>query len=137
MAAKYLYFRKATTAATEDDEVTGSTIYPVSSLLGVSSGTSAATGVTDDADAFTMYFQPKGKSMAHGEDEATGDNVDMVIVAITTDNNQRAVIHSILNSAETSRRSVYTVFDGGAGGASIKGHSDIEDITILHVEAAD
>jgi hypothetical protein len=137
MAAKYFYFRKATTAATEDDEVTGSTIYPVSSLLGVSSGTSAATGVTDDADAFTMYFQPKGKSMAHGEDEATGDNVDMVIVAITTDNNQRAVIHSILNSAETSRRSVYTVFDGGAGGASIKGHSDIEDITILHVEAAD
>ena len=137
MAAKYFYFRKATTAATEDDEVTGSTIYPVSSLLGVSSGTSAATGVTDDADAFTMYFQPKGKSMAHGEDEATGDNVDMVIVAITTDNNQRAVIHSILNSAETSRRSVYTVFDGGAGGASIKGHSDIEDVTILHVEAAD
>ncbi len=137
MAAKYFYFRKATTAATEDDEVTGSTIYPVSSLLGVSSGTSAATGVTDDADAFTMYFQPKGKSMAHGEDEATGDNVDMVIVAITTDNNQRAVIHSILNSAETSRRSVYTVFDGGAGGTAIKGHSDIEDVTILHVEAAD
>ena len=137
MAAKYFYFRKATTAATEDDEVTGSTIYPVSSLLGVSSGTSAATGVTDDADAFTMYFQPKGKSMAHGEDEATGDNVDMVIVAITTDNNQRDVINSILNKSATSRKAVYTIFDGGAGGASIKCHSDIEDITILHVEAAD
>ena len=59
MAAKYFYFRKATTAATEDDEVTGSTIYPVSSLLGVSSGTSAATGVTDDADAFTMFIARK------------------------------------------------------------------------------
>jgi hypothetical protein len=137
MAAKYFYFRKATTAATEDDEVTGSTVYPVDALLGVSSGTSAATGVTDDADAFTMYFQPKGKSMAHGEDEATGDNVDMVIVAIATDNNQRDVIHRILNGVHTSRKAVYTVFDGGAGGTSIASHSDIEDITVLHVEAAD
>ena len=28
-AEKYLYFRKATTAATDDDEVTGSTVYPL------------------------------------------------------------------------------------------------------------
>ena len=61
----------------------------------------------------------------------------MVIIAITTDNNQRAVIQSLLNNIETSRKAVFTVFDGGAGGTAIKGHSDIEDITIFHVETAD
>ena len=139
MAAKYLYFRKATTAATEDDEVTGSTVYPVSALQGICSGTAATTtgAVTDDADAFTMFFKRKAAGPTGGEDEAASDNVDMVIVAIATDNNQRKVIHTILNSIETSRKSVFTVFDGGAGGSRVAAHSDIEDITIFHVETAD
>jgi len=108
--------------------------------LGICSGTAATTtgAVTDDADAFTMFFARKAAAPGKGgEDEAAADNVDMVIVAISTDNNQRKVIHKILNSVATSRKAVFTVFDGGAGGAEIKAHTDIEGITIFHVETAD
>ena len=139
----YLYFRKATTLATEDDEETGSTVYPVSALQGICSGTAATTtgAVTDDPDAFTMFFKRKAAGPTGGEDEAASDNVDMVIVAITTDNNQRDVIQSLLDQISTlqsdKNRGFLTIFDGGAGGTAVKAHSDIEDITIFHVETAD
>jgi|TARA_R100000315_G_C5227852_1_gene138873 hypothetical protein len=136
---KYLYFRKATTAATDDDEVTGSTVYPLSSFRGMCSGTSDQKGaVTDDADAFTMFFTPKASSGSGGDaDDAQGDNVDSVVVAITTDNNQKVVMEALLEEFRFGKQTMITVFDGGAGGASSALHSDIEDITVQHVENAD
>ena len=141
---KYLYFRKATPAATEDDEETGSTVYPLSALQGICSGTAATTtgAVTDDADAFTMFFARKAAAAGKGaEDEAAADNVDMVIVAITTDNNQGVVIKDMLDQISQLQadrnRGYLTIFDGGAGGTATKCHSDIEDITVFHVETAD
>jgi hypothetical protein len=138
-AEKYLYFRKATTAATDDDEVTGSTVYPLSSFRGMCSGTSDQKGaVTDDADAFSIFLTPKASTGSGGDaDDVQGDNVDVVVVAITTDNNQKVVMETLLDEFRFGKQTMISVFDGGAGGSSSAIHSDIEDITVLHVENAD
>ena len=80
---KYLYFRSNATIAEDDDETNGSTVYPVSSFRGAVSGTSTALGVvTDDLDALSLYFTPKGMTTGFGDaDGAAGDNVDVVVVA--------------------------------------------------------
>jgi len=137
---KYLYFRKATTAATEDDDATGSTVYPLSAFQGMCSGTAAAGGaVTDDADAFSMFFAPKGVAVAGSgdADDAGADHTDIVVVAITTDNNQKAVMKAIIEELYYGKSPMIEIFDGGAGSTSSKLHSDIEDITILHQTTAD
>ena len=141
---KYLYFRNASTAAEEDDEVTGSTVYPLSTFRGMCSGTSTQLGaVTDDADAFSMFFTCKGRlaGTAGDADDAAGDNVDVVVVAITTDNNQKAVMIDLLNKINhlqiSKNESVLTVFDKGAGGDTEAFNSDVEGITVIHVESAD
>ena len=41
---KYLYFRVGTATASEDDEATGTNLYPVSHIMGALSGTSDADG---------------------------------------------------------------------------------------------
>ena len=135
-AEKYLYFRKATAAANEDDDTTGSNLYPVSSLRGICSGTASTLGaVTDDADAFSMFFTPRASTGAGGDaDDAAGDNVDVLVVAITTDNNQKEVIKAIVEEIRFGKQSIITIFDGLD---SEKLHVDIEDITVLSVVNAD
>lgn len=135
-AEKYLYFRKATAAANEDDDTTGSNLYPVSSLRGICSGTSNGRGViTDDADAFSMFFTPRASTGSGGDgDDAAGDNCDVIVVAITTDNNQKAVIKSLVEEIRFGKQSIITVFDGIDGE---KLNDDIEDLTIISVVNAD
>ena len=136
----WFYFRNAATAAEEDDDLTGSTYYPISSLRGMCSGTAALTGaVTDDADAFSMFFTPKGCVAGGGEDEALTNNIDVVVVAITTDNNQKAVMDAIMDKIVASphgNTGVITIFDNNKGGTDVKLHSDIEGITVLHTTNA-
>tara|TARA_R110001599_G_scaffold150627_1_gene334687 strand:+ start:93 stop:530 length:438 start_codon:yes stop_codon:yes gene_type:complete len=138
---KYLYFRVAATAGAEDDEATGSTYYPVSALRGMCSGTSDQKGaVTDDADALSLFLTPKASTGAGGDaDDAQGDNVDVVIIGHTTDNNQKAIMDTLINEIVFGNSAIITVFDGGAGGASAQIHSDIvlTECSILHVENAD
>jgi hypothetical protein len=137
---KYLYFRSNATIGEDDDETNGSTIYPVSSFRGAVSGTSSALGVvSDDADALSLYFTPKGhiaSGSAGDPDDAAGDNVDVVVVAITTDNNQKAVLKSIIQAMNGGPHSdgFIEIFDGVSGN---KVDGDIEGVTIVHTVAAD
>jgi len=137
---KYLYFRSTSTLANDDDETAGSTIYPVSSFRGAVSGTSSALGVvTDDVDALSLYFTPKGHiaaGAAGDTDDSAGDNVDVVVVAITTDNNQKAVLKSIIQAMNGGPHSdgFIEIFDGVSGN---KVDGDIEGVTIVHTVAAD
>ena len=138
---KYLYFRKNATLAQDDDETNGSTVYPVSAFRGMVAGTASALGaVTDDADAFSIFFTPKGHIAAGGAadtDDAAADNVDVVVVAITTDNNQKTVMKALLDAIAgntVGATPMIDVFDAVAG---TKVHSDIEDIDIVHTVAAD
>ena len=56
---KFLYFRVGTSAASEDDEATGSNMYPADHLLGMTSGTSDGNGaVTDDDNALSLFLKP-------------------------------------------------------------------------------
>ena len=132
---KYFYFRNAANAAEEDDDLTGSTYYPLSAFRGMCAGTAAVTGaVTDDADAFSMFFTPKAVVAGGGEDQAKSNNVDVVVVAITTDNNQKEVMDAVMDKIVASPHAtpVITVFDKNKGGTAVKLHSDIEGITVLH-----
>jgi len=132
----WFYFRNASSAAEEDDDLTGSTYYPLSSLRGMCSGTAAVTGaVTDDADAFSMFFTPKAVVAGGGENQALTNNIDVVVVAITTDNNQKAVMDAIMDKVVASphgNTGVITIFDNNKGGTDVKLHNDIEGITVLH-----
>ena len=135
---KYLYFRSSSTVGEDDDETNGSTIYPVSSFRGCVAGTSTALGVvTDDPDALSLFFDPKGHITAGGDaDGATGDHTDVVVVAITTDNNQKAVMKSIIQAMNAGPHSdgFIEIFDAVSGN---KVDSDIEGVTIVHTVAAD
>jgi hypothetical protein len=138
----YLYFRSDSTVGNDDDETAGSTVYPVSAFRGMVSGTATALGVVaDDADAFSMFFTPKGHIAAGGAadtDDAAADNVDVVVVAITTDNNQKAVMKSLVHAMNGSvnglQQGFIEVFDAVTG---TKVDSDIEGVTIVHTVAAD
>ena len=132
----YLYFRSGAASA-DDDETNGSTVYPTSSFRGMVSGTATALGaVTDDADAFSMFFTPKGQTGGHGDaDGASGDNVDVVVVAITTDNNQKDVMKSVVAALNANPGDGFVeVFDAVTG---YKVNDDIEGVTIVHTVAAD
>ena len=133
---KYLYFRADATVGNDDDETAGSKVYPVSAFRGMVSGTSTALGaVTDDADAFSMYFTPMGKTLS-AEDEAASDNVDVVVVAITTDNNQKAVMASVVSAMNSTapHDGFVEIFDAVTGNSC---DADIEGLTVIHTQAAD
>ena len=80
---KYFYVRVGTATNTGDDEATGSTLYPVSALRGMCSGTSDQKGaVTDDDDALSLFFSRKACTGSGGvADDVQGDNVDVVVLA--------------------------------------------------------
>ena len=132
----WFYFRNASSAAEEDDDLTGSTYYPLSALRGMCSGTAAITGaVTDDADAFSMFFTPKACVAGGGEDQALTNNVDVVVVAITTDNNQKAVMDAIMDKVVASphgNTGVITVLDLNKGGTAVKIHDYIASMVVIH-----
>ena len=78
---KYLYFRVGTATASEDDEATGSNLYPVSHFMGATSGTADADGaVTDDDDAISLYLKPIRKTQTQ-EDNAADADPDVIVLA--------------------------------------------------------
>ena len=46
-------------------------------------------------------------------------------------------METLLDEFRFGKQTMISVFDGGAGGSSSAIHSDIEGITVLHVENAD
>ena len=78
---KYLYFRVGTATASEDDEATGSNLYPISHFMGATSGTSDADGaVTDDDNAISLYLKPIRKTQTAEGGTHDGD-VDVIVLA--------------------------------------------------------
>ena len=70
---KFLYFRGVANLAADDDGTAGSLLMPLSKLKGMTMGTAAITGaVTDDEDAFTLFFEPAG--IGFDGDVDAGDN---------------------------------------------------------------
>jgi len=128
---KFFYFRSTATAA-NDDDADGSLMFPVSAFRGMVMGTAAVTGViTEDDDAFSMFFDMQANTGGSSADDAEDDNVDVIVVAITTDNNAKAVMRSIVDKINepVSRDNGFIVVYDGVDSEKI--HSDIEGITVL------
>ena len=140
---KYLYVRVGGASATEVDEVTGSTVYPLSAFRGMCSGTSDQKGaVTDDDDALSLFFTPKASTGAGGDaDDAQGDNCDVVVLA-TAQYGQKDVMLNLIKAFNGFPHDdgFITLFDGYADRPTNHPETDIVGVfgeTVLHVENAD
>jgi hypothetical protein len=140
----YLYVRTGGATATEDDEVTGSTVYPVSAFRGMCSGTSTALGaVTDDDNALSLFFTPKGtvgNGGAGDSDDGTGDHVDVVVLACAQ-YGQKAVMQNLTAAMAAPYSGKFiTLYDGYADKPAADPTTDIDGVTgstVIHTTSAD
>jgi hypothetical protein len=115
---KYLYFRAATAAANEDDDDTGSLVYPVSHLLGMCSGTAAADGtVTDDDNALSLFLKPV--KLVAGAEADSIENADTIVLACAQ-YGQKDVMKNIVAAINGGPHGTgfITICDNGAGGTA-------------------
>ena len=102
---------------------------PLSKLKGMCMGTGAITGtITEDEDAFTLFFEPAGIGAGDGDIDAGDNDVDAVIIATTSNNTPQPVMQAIVEAANSHPNSdgFITIYDSVAG---VSVHSDIEGVT--------
>tara|TARA_R100001015_G_scaffold18478_1_gene11719 strand:+ start:838 stop:1248 length:411 start_codon:yes stop_codon:yes gene_type:complete len=77
---KYLYFRKDSTLANDDDPANGSVMYPLSAFQGLVVGDSSTAGaVTGASGRCSLFFKPMKKAFA-AEGDAGDDHLDVVVL---------------------------------------------------------
>ena len=136
---KLLYFRVGTAANTEDDEATGSNVYPVENFMGACSGTSDADGgITDDDNAISLFLKPIRKTQTAEVNNADAD--PDVIVLACAQYGQKALLKKLLNKMNGGPHddNLITLYDGYTNIASGDPVSDIgaTGITIVAAQAA-
>tara|TARA_R100000315_G_C5124334_1_gene71026 strand:+ start:122 stop:544 length:423 start_codon:yes stop_codon:yes gene_type:complete len=136
---KFLYFRVGTATASEDDEATGSNVYPVENFMGACSGTSDANGaITDDDNAISIFLKPIRKTQTQ-EDNA-GDADPDVIVLACSQYGQRQLLKDLLNKINGTPHDdgFITLFDGYVDKPTSAPTSDIgaTGLTIVAAQAA-
>ena len=123
---KFLYFRVGTAAASEDDNTTGSNVYPVANFMGATSGTSDANGaVTDDDNAISIYLKPILKTQTD-EDNAADADPDVIVLACAQ-YGQKALIKKLLSKVNGGPHddNFITLYDGYADRPTADPISDI------------
>ena len=136
---KLLYFRVGTAAASEDDEATGSNVYPVENFMGACSGTSDADGtITDDDNAISVFLKPIRKTQTAEVNNADAD--PDVIVLACAQYGQKALLKKLLSKMNGGPHddNLITLYDGYADIAAGDPVSDIgaTGITIVAAQAA-
>ena len=136
---KYLYFRVGTATASEDDEATGSNLYPVSHFLGATSGTSDGNGaVTDDDDAISLFLKPIRKTQTQ-EDNAADADPDVIVLACAQ-YGQRQLLKDLIAKINGGPHddNFITLFDGYVDKPASAPTSDIgaTGLTIVSAQAA-
>lgn len=135
---KYLYFRVGTATASEDDEATGSNLYPVSHFMGATSGTSDADGaVTDDDNAISLYLKPIRKTQTAEGGTHDGD-VDVIVLACAQ-YGQRQLLKDLIAKINGGPHddNFITLFDGYVDKPASAPTSDIgaTGLTIVNAQA--
>ena len=136
---KYLYFRVGTATASEDDEATGSNLYPVSHFLGATSGTSDGNGaVTDDDDAISLFLKPIRKTQTQ-EDNAADADPDVIVLACAQ-YGQRQLLKDLIAKINGGPHddNFITLYDGYVDKPASAPTSDIgaTGVTIVAAQAA-
>ena len=136
---KYLYFRVGTATASEDDEATGSNLYPVSHFLGATSGTSDGNGaVTDDDNAISLYLKPIRKTQTQ-EDNAADADPDVIVLACAQ-YGQRQLLKDLIAKINGGPHddNFITLFDGYVDKPASAPTSDVgaTGLTIVAAQAA-
>ena len=135
---KYLYFRVGTATASEDDEATGSNLYPVSHFMGAVSGTSDGNGaVTDDDDAISLFLKPIRKTQTQ-EDNAADADPDVIVLACSQ-YGQRQLLKDLINKINAGPHddNFITLFDGYLDKPASAPTSDVgaTGLTIVNAQA--
>ena len=136
---KYLYFRVGTATASEDDEATGSNLYPVSHFMGAVSGTSDGNGaVTDDDNAISLFLKPIRKTQTQ-EDNAADADPDVIVLACSQ-YGQRQLLRDLVAKINGGPHddNFITLFDGYADKPASAPTSDVgaTGLTIVAAQAA-
>ena len=136
---KYLYFRVGTATASEDDEATGSNLYPVSHFLGAVSGTSDGNGaVTDDDNAISLFLKPIRKTQTQ-EDNAADADPDVIVLACSQ-YGQRQLLKDLIAKINGGPHddNFITLFDGYLDKPASAPTSDVgaTGLTIVAAQAA-
>ena len=137
---KFLYFRVGTAAASEDDNTTGSNVYPVANFMGATSGTSDGNGaVTDDDNAISIYLKPILKTQTD-EDNAADADPDVIVLACAQ-YGQKALIKKLLSKVNGGPHddNFITLYDGYLDIAAGEPVSDVgaTGLTIVLQQAAE
>ena len=123
---KFLYFRVGTATASEDDNTTGSNVYPIENFMGACSGTSDANGaITDDDDAISIFLKPIMKTQT---DEGGADDADPdVIVLACAQYGQKTLIRKLLSKVNGGPHddNFITLYDGYTDRPSADPISDV------------
>ena len=136
---KYLYFRVGTATASEDDEATGSNLYPVSHFIGAVSGTSNAAGaITDDDNAISLFLKPIRKTQT-AEGQAGDGNPDVIVLACSQ-YGQRQLLRDLIAKINGGPHddNFITLFDGYADKPASAPTSDVgaTGLTIVSAQVA-
>ena len=136
---KLLYFRVGTVTASEDDNTTGTNVYPVENFMGAVSGTSNAAGaITDDDDAVSIFLKPIAKTQTAEVNDADA-NPDVVVLACAQ-YGQKALLKKLLNKINGGPHddNLITLFDGYLDKPSSDVSSDVgaTGITIVAQQLA-
>mgnify|MGYP006419286787 CR=1 FL=1 len=136
---KFLYFRVGTATASEDDNSTGSNVYPVANFMGACSGTSDANGaITDDDNAISIFLQPILKTQTD-EDNAADADPDVIVLACAQ-YGQKALIKKLLSKVNGGPHddNFITLYDGYLDKPATDVTSDVgaTGITVVAQQAA-
>ena len=125
---KYLYFRGTSGVAGDQDETSGSVMWPVSAIRGISAGDAQASGsITDDDDRFTIFFN----TMVNDTDA-----VDHVVLDVTAGNfDFKTLFEEILMHINGGPHAtgMITVFDGVTS-TGLTGITGIHQVTKADVD---
>tara|TARA_R110001583_G_scaffold133427_1_gene285319 strand:+ start:310 stop:735 length:426 start_codon:yes stop_codon:yes gene_type:complete len=133
---KVFYFRVGGATATEDDNTTGSNLYPVENFMGMCSGTSDGNGaITDDDNAVSLFLKPILKTQT--SEAAAGDADPDVLVLACAQYGQKLVMKHILAAMNGGPHDegFITLYDGYADKPAADPTTSIPGVTGITVVA--